>query len=50
MDPKFDPTVKVIPDKKEAKASKKSKEAKSRSMRKLTSREEAKTIISSKKA
>ena len=50
MDPRYDPTVKAIPEKKAKSALAKSKEACSRSQKRLTSREEARSIISTKKA
>ena len=53
MDPRFDPSVKAIPDKKAAANNKGAKFKDShcsRSMKRLTSREEARSIISSKKA
>ena len=51
MDPRHDPTVKVIPGKK-SKSGAKSKESQNgaRSYKRLTSRDEARSMISSKKA
>ena len=51
MDPRYDPTVKVIPGKK-AKSAAKSKDSQNcaRSFKRLTSRDEARSMISNKKA
>ena len=51
MDPRYDPTVKVISGKK-AKSAAKSKDSQNgaRSMKRLTSRDEARSMISNKKS